>query len=283
MEYLENRINQLLSNARQLEIKVAQYEIDYNEWKLQEDRNVPPQYLLDADDEFVQPFKNILRSIYLSTICYLDKQNLDRYLIVFYQIFGNDPIKPKYIDEFDIDHYWSGDLYSVFLAEINKFLAPFEFTESSNEKYERISGIQYLETVLKNTASIISKSGEVPKSEANVYKLVKSTLESIFISSRSPKSNFIKIAKEYKPDILIPELYAAVEYKYAADKEKLKSTIEQIAADVRGYTGDRDYRIFYAVFYVIEDFWGQDKFMEVWKEQDFPQNWIPFYVVGKSQ
>ena len=80
---------------------------------------------------------------------------------------------------------------------------------------------------------------------------------------------------------MIPELYTAVEYKYAADEQRLKSTIEQIAADVKGYTGDKDYSVFYAVFYVTEDFWGQNKFSKVWDDQGFPKNWIPIYIVGK--
>lgn len=281
MEYLENRIKRLLSEARQLEIKVAQHQIDWGEWEIKEENNHPPQYLLDGDDEFVSPFHEILQSIYLSTICYLDKQNLGHYLGVFYQIFGNDPAQLNHCDEFEIDHYWSGEPYNVFLAKMNKFLSSFEFTESSRDKYDRVSGLQYLETILKNTAVIISKNKLSPKTETEVYSAVKSTLEFIFTSSKSPKSNFIKTAKEYKPDILIPELYAAIEYKYAADEQKLKSTIEQIAADVKGYTGDKDYSIFYAVFYVTEDFWGQTKFSKVWSDQGFPKNWIPIYIVGK--
>lgn len=281
MEYLENRIKELLSKARQLEIKVARHQMDWGEWEIKEEKGHPPQYLLAGDDEFVNPFHEILQSIYLSTICYLDKQNLRHYISIFYQIFGNDPARPNYIDAFEIDHYWSGEPYSVFLAKINKFLSSFEFTESSREKYERISGLQYLETILKNTAVIISKNKLSPKTETEVYSAVRSTLEFVFASSKSPKSNFIKTAKEYKPDILIPELYAAVEYKYAADEQKLKSTIEQIAADVKGYTGDKGYNIFYAVFYVTEDFWGQTKFSKVWSDQKFPKNWIPIYIVGK--
>ncbi|KHS67103.1 hypothetical protein QT13_15030 [Pectobacterium brasiliense] len=282
MEYLEHRIRNLLSAARQLEIKVAQHQMNWGEWEYKkENESHPPQYLLDGDDEFVSPFQEILQSIYLSTICYLDEKNLKCYLAMFYKVFGNDPSLPNHRDEFLIDHYWSGEPYSVFLAKINKFLSSFEFTESSREKYDRISGIQYLETILKNTAVIISKSKLSPKTESEVYNAVRLTLEFVFASSKSPRSNFIKTAKEYKPDILIPELYAAVEYKYAADEQKLKSTIEQIAADVKGYTGDRDYSIFYAVFYVTEDFWGQAKFSKVWSDQRFPKNWIPMYIVGK--
>ncbi len=281
MEYLENRIKILISEARQLEARVAYHQIDWSNWTLNKDQNNPPQYLLDADDEFVRPFQETLESIYLNIICYLDNKNLNHYLNTYLRIFGNNPSSLNHRDEFEIDHYGSGEPYSVFIAKTSKFLSSFEFTESSEDQYERITGLQYLETILKNTAVIISKNKLAPKSEADVYKAVKSTLNVVFASSKSPKSNFIKTAKEYCPDILIPELYAAVEYKYAADEQKLKSTIEQIAADVKGYTGDSDYRVFYAVFYVTEDFWGQQKFSKAWNDQNFPKNWMPIYVVGK--
>lgn len=281
MEYLENRIKKLMSEAMQLEARVAHHQIDWSNWTLNKDPNYPPQYLLDADDEFVRPFQETLENIYLNIICYLDKKNLNHYLNTFFQIFGSNPSSLNHRDEFEIDHYGSGEPYSVFIAKISKFLSSFEFTESSENQYERITGLQYLETILKNTAVIISKNNLAPKSEVDVYKAVKSTLSVVFASSKSPKSNFIKTAKEYNPDILIPELYAAVEYKYAADEQKLKSTIEQIAADVKGYTGDSDYRVFYAVFYVTEDFWGQEKFSRAWNDQNFPKNWMPIYVVGK--
>ncbi|EMJ5493719.1 hypothetical protein L5590_001162 [Pseudomonas aeruginosa] len=281
MEYLENRIKKLISEARQLEARVAYHQIDWSNWTLNKDQNHPPQYLLDADDEFVRPFQETLESIYLNIICYLDNKNLNHYTNTFFQIFGSNPSTLNHRDEFEIDHYGSGEPYSVFIAKISKFLSSFEFTESNEDQYERITGLQYLETILKNTAVIISRNNLKPKSEVDIYKAVKSTLSIVFASSKHPKSNFIKTAKEYNPDILIPELYAAIEYKYATDEQKLKSTIEQIAADVKGYTGDSDYRVFYAVFYVTEDFWGQQKFSKVWSDQNFPKNWMPIYVVGK--
>lgn len=281
MSYLERKIIELIGEARKLEINVANHDIDWGLWKAKDTNYEPPEFLLDGDETLVKPFKHITKELYLSVICYLDIKDLSNYLSAFYKIFGKDPEKPKYIDSFDIDHYWSGEPYSVFLTKLTQFLSVFEFLEHNEERYKHLSGIQYLETVLNNTASIISKSGKTTKSETEVYNAVKNTLEAIFTSSISPKSNFLKIAKEYKPDILIPELRTAIEYKYAKDETKLKATIEQIAADVKGYTGDKDYNIFYAVFYVTEDFWGHSKFKKVWKEQKFPKNWLPIYVIGK--
>lgn len=282
MDYIENKILKLLEEARRLEIRVAYHQMNWAEWESTTTEDpYPPSYLTDGDQEYTEPFKGIVKSLYISVIYYLDSKGLDKYLSLFYEIFGTKHDEPNFMDDFEIDHYWSREPFSNFLAKMNQFLSVFEFSDTDEGRYKRLSGIQYLETVLRNTASIVSKQDHNISSETQVYNAVKNTLEAIFPSSKSPKSNFIKTAKEYKPDILIPELYVAIEYKYAKDQNKLKTTIEQIAADVKGYTGDKDYTIFYAVFYVTTDFWGIDKFMAVWKEQKFPKNWIPIYAVGK--
>lgn len=158
----------------------------------------------------------------------------------------------------------------------------YSFLKKSSNSISSIGLHQkYLENILKNTESILIALNITPKSEPDVYRLVKHVIYAVFPKAREAGSNFLKIAKEFKPDILIPEAKAAVEYKYAKDVHKLKATIEQIAADAKGYTGDSDYEFFYAVFYVTKDFWGELKFMEAWGEFDFPSNWIPIYIVGK--
>ncbi|HHF3031653.1 TPA: hypothetical protein ACPJ1C_000813 [Vibrio diabolicus] len=281
MEFLESRINKLLGEARKIEIDVAHHQISWSQWDPKQTGGTPPEYLLDGDEECEKPFKHLTASLYLSVSCYLDMKGYSNYLSLFRELFGSGPDNIKDRDKFDIDHYWFGEPYSVFLARLTQFLQVFEFMESDDSRYTRLSGIQYLENILNNTASIVSRLEKVPKSETEVYNAVKGVFEAIFPTAKYPKSNFIKTVKEYKPDILIPELFTAIEYKYAKTEDKLKATIEQVAADVKGYTGDRDYSIFYAVFYVTTDFWGRERFMTAWNEQKFPKNWIPVYVVGQ--
>ena len=36
------------------------------------------------------------------------------------------------------------------------------------------------------------------------------------------------------------------------------------------------------MFYVVEDFLGSDRFFEVWKSRNHPENRTPIYVIGKS-
>ncbi len=283
LSYIENRIQKLLSEARALEPSVANHQIEWNQLRLKDKNSTLeiPEHLLDGDESILAPFKHLTSSIYLSVLVYLDIHKLDNYIQEFYTLFGRDSEFPTDGYTFEFDHYYAGEFYCVFLRKIRKFLSVFEFSESDLDKMDRITGLNYLETILKNTGSIISKLSEKPTSEPGVYKSVKSVMEPIFPMAKFGKSNFKKVAKEYKPDILIPELSAAIEYKYAKSVKDLTSTIEQILVDVKGYTGDKDYKIFYAVFYVVGDIVGDQRFKAIWDDYDFPKNWIPFYIVGE--
>lgn len=281
-DFLEKKLEKLLMEAEKLEIDVAFHQMNWAEWEMRVEDDEPPDWLIDKDDELIEPFKYLAKSIYLGVVCYLDQLGLENYLKIFFDQFGKDADKLSGVLDFEIDHLWSGVPRCIWLSRIRQFLNAFPILEHEEDRYRRLSGIQYLENILDATASIISKGKKKPRTEAQVYNAVKDILAPIFPTSISPKSNFLKSAKEYKPDILIPELNVAVEYKYADSEEKLKSTIEQIAVDVRGYTGDKDYNLFYAVFYVTEDFWGERKFKEFWKDLKFPGNWQAFYKIGAN-
>jgi hypothetical protein len=280
MDYIEKRINSLLADAAVLEAKLGEAEQQYDEW-IANHPDVDVSFEFQEEINILkQSFIWNLESLYLSTLAYLDERNLNHCIGIFLKMFGEDITCLKYCDQFVTGEDFR-EPQNVFLAKLNVFLSSFEFTESAWEKRKRNAGLIYLKRILRNTHLITAKMVTPPKSETEVYNAVKDTLSVIFNNSITPKSNFLKSFKEYKPDILIPELFAAVEYKYASTEEKLKSTIEQIAADVKGYTGDNDYNIFYAVFYVTTDFWGLEKFRNVWNENKFPHNWVPVYVVGK--
>lgn len=175
----------------------------------------------------------------------------------------------------------SGELYSDLLSEIWSFLNTYQYFGENNYDYLlKRTGITYLENILDNTAVILKDLGKIPNSEAEVYNTVKVVSKGVFPKAQYPTSPFITIAQEYKPDILLPFLNTAIEYKYARTEERLKTIIDQIFADVIGYSNHQTYKIFYAVFYVTNDFWGRKKFEEIWKEKGFPKNWIGIYVVG---
>lgn len=279
---IKAELRSLFTEAQKLEGDLVRHQVDWATWDAtnRRDGEGPPDWLIDKDNELIKPFEHLATSLYLATVCFLDAAQLHAYLRQFYRIFGSRFDAEKAASEYDVDHYWSGEPFNTYLALLRQFLSPLDVLGGA-DRYLKLSGIQYLEVILGNTASIIHKTGKKPTSEAEVYKEVRHILESVFPSAKTPKSNFFKAAQEYKPDILIPELSAAIEYKHANNEAKLKAVIAQISDDVKGYTGDNDYNLFYAVFYVTNDFWGGAKFKEVWREKDFPKNWRPYYIVGK--
>lgn len=273
-------LRKLFTEAEKLVEDVGEYEQDLAHWyATSNDNATPPDWLIEKGEEVRPPFQYVLESLYLCTVCMLDASGLHEYLKQFYERFGRTFDAAKAASSFNIEPFWEVTPHNAFLQNLRQFLNPLNILQDSS-RYLRLSGVLYLENVLRNTAVIMHKAGKSPRSEPEVYKGVRAVLEAIFPSARSPRSKFIKSAQEYKPDILIPELFAAIEYKFADTEERLKATIGQIADDVKGYTGDPDYHLFYAVFYTTKDFWGAAKFDVAWKEKAFPPNWRAFYIVG---
>jgi hypothetical protein len=280
-DLIKLELARLITEAEALEVKLVKHHTAFARWSSRNDSAITPDDLFDEADELNMPFEYLAKSIYLATVCLLDHKRLHVYLNHFYQRFGAKSFDSRQAtSEFtiDLDEPWNS--YNCFLRDIRQFLEPLNVLQDKS-RYLRLLGIQYLETILRGTGRLVHDSGKTPISEPQVYGIVRPFIQAVFPSAIGAKSNFLKIAKSYNPDILVPELFAAIEYKYATDENKLKTAIGQIADDAKGYTGDRDYKLFYAVFYVTSDFWGQERFTHAWNDMKFPENWKSFYVVGK--
>lgn len=278
----ERHIASLFTEAQKLWPDLGQHLIDAAYWEASHPDEALPDWIMDAEITHISPMAEVLDAIHISTICLLDAYKLHEYLRFFFKKFGKTLRSRNAATDFQIDEYWTNEPYNLFLRDIANFLAPLNILDDDS-RFLTLSGIKYLETILKNTAKILHQNKIIPRSETEVYKGVRTVVEAVFPSTVGAKSNFLKTTNAYKPDILIPELYCAIEYKYAEDEQKLISTIAQISDDVKGYTKDDDYHVFYAVFYVSSDFWGIEKFKRAWQEKDFPQNWKAYYIVGNSK
>ncbi len=281
---MKNKIIHLEKNISTTfyELEKLQQKIFYHQLQEQENdfaNTPPPDWWVEEDTQLSLSHDSLIKSLHNQIICYFDMCELNKYFDIFIKKFGEFPDTKVAFNGIDFEPF-NGEIYNQYLHELWSFLSPFDFFK--NNLNIKQNGITYLENILSNTASILHKMEKQPQSEAQVYNAVKVVIESIFPTSKNAGSNFLKTAKEFKPDILIPELSTAIEYKFAKDETKLKATIEQIAADAKGYTGDQDYNLFYAVFYVTKDFWGIPKFEQVWKDNKFPKNWKAFYVVGDN-
>jgi len=225
-------------------------------------------------------FKYTGENIFKLCLAYLENKKMPEYLKRF--VAELEPFLTDRTKTFSGSYHEESDgVYSDYTAKIWSYMSVFQFL--GDDDYEALlkrTGITYLENILESTGVIIKELGVTPDSETKVYKAVKILSQASFPNAAFPSESFQKAAKCYIPDILIPSLNCAVEYKYAATESRLIETIDQILIDVKGYDKHPTYKIFYAVFYVKPGIWTKSRFDEVWKEKEFPENWKGILVIG---
>ena len=146
----------------------------------------------------------------------------------------------------------------------------FDYEEEKKIKYDK------LKLILENTNQLISKTNTKVKNETSIYKTIRWFIEIIYPSSRGlNKARFISKFKTYHPDILVPEIYSAIEYKFIKKGESLGNYIDQLKTDADSYKDDPEYKFFYAVI-VFEDKTELNKasIEQAVYEKKFPNNWV---------
>lgn len=280
VEALSARVTKLLLEAEGLETTLSQHVWETELWQSQHDEQAPPAHIMDRDAELRPPFEATLHALYVAIVCLIDAKGLREYLKQFYSAIG-EGFNGEAAQEFGAADDWPPYPRSAYLSKLRLFLAPLG-VESGSDVYRQQAGIKCLETVLENTAALLRQLKVKPKSESQVYRPVREVLKLMFEEARNPPpGQFSKSLKNYAPDILIPDLFAAVEYKYVPNEASLKSALAGIAEDVGGYTGDTKYKLFYAVFYFADNFLSRKRFLTFWAEKKFPKEWIPIFVIGK--
>lgn len=277
----EQRVSSLLQTAHRLESELAQFEWYKQLYEQRHPDEKLPLSIQEQDYDLRTPFSGTLDSLYLASLMLIQSKGMPDYLQLFHQRLGKPFDAWKAACNFDHDEYFSPGPYNVFLRELRNLLAPFNVLSTSIAQYERQAGALYLERILNNTAALVQWSGVKVERETDVSRAVRDMLYLLFPRARNaPPAKFIGALKSYVPDILIPELCVAIEYKYVDSDEKLKTAIEGIAVDVPAYTGDAGYDTFYAVFYLTSHFCTAEHFYVAWSEFSFPANWKSIFVVG---
>jgi hypothetical protein len=208
-------------------------------------------------------------------IAYFESKNLPQYVNKF-----NEKLLPYLADKkllLSSYSHFPDETFSSFTSALWGFLNAFpEFGE-----IEEKSELDYLINILKSTAIILKDKKVIPKNEAEVYNAVKILCQATFPDdAKFPSEAFVKTAKCYRPDILIPSLNCAIEYKYAKTEKELAKTIEDIHTDVFGYSDNLHYTKFFAVFYMETGHVIEERFNKIWEENIFPKNWKGIFVLG---
>ena len=168
------------------------------------------------------------------------------------------------------------------VSEFKRLLGPFKVFDYRHHKEEET---KRLETILRNTDFILNNINAEINNETDIYKQIKWILGLYYPSCRQKsKASFIQEFKTYNPDILIPELKTAIEYKYIKSKEdNIDDFIDQIKVDATNYIDDHCYENFIAVIYFKSTSIATPESIEVaWKAKKFPNNWELVIATGSS-
>ncbi|HEX9503217.1 MAG TPA: hypothetical protein VF974_02740 [Patescibacteria group bacterium] len=275
LENIEDNIKKNLSEMSSVFQDIIDGEKDADRYK---DDDVIGE-IFDIIQQNKNNFKYLAEKIFQLGLVYFELKNLILYRSDF--IFE---VKPSLVDKKKLyeSHYSDemGEEYSPFTSLIWKYFLPFPFCNGNeNEQLLKRTGLIYLEHILYETAIILEKRDIIPTKETEVYNGVRVVIEATFPNHASGFS-FLKTAKCYKPDILLPSLNCAIEYKYAEDEKELNETMDQILIDVEGYSKHPEYKLFYAVFYTKAGVVAQQRFNVLWDEKEFPKNWKAILVQG---
>ena len=227
-----------------------------------------------------------IRNTHYHILCFLEIKGLTRLLKQFEQEFDQSYLEDE---KRLLKHDDNGiETYEPGLIILNKFRSYLEvFTEFDTPPIfanYNINGYEILEEILKNTQHIVENVKDDIKKEADIYSQVSWVLKMIFVSTRRlNKARVIKGINTYKPDILIPELKTAIEYKYIRIWKDLSIHLDQVKTDADNYTDDPEYNRFYAVFYISSQKLISEKaFLSEWGDKNFPSNWKAIVVFGKE-
>ncbi len=148
-------------------------------------------------------------------------------------------------------------------------------------EFENTNSIVILERILRGTPKILFDNQIEPKNEAEVRQQVYNTLIHVFPDTVR-EIPIAKVSKTYKPDIGVKRLKCAVEYKFADTANEAKNVIGEIFEDIHAYAGSEDWKTFYAVIYMTDNFLTQDQVEADFKLSGVPHNWKPLVLYGKG-
>ena len=227
----------------------------------------------DFPEEYIKSWiKERLRELYHLHICFLEVKNLPQYLSYFRQQFDDIVVDDEKI-------YKSVFLDPDAMERSLKLLEDFKSFRKAFKEFETndslVTDREKLSEILKETGHILKNAGVKGTTETKIYNVIFWIVRLYFHTTRNgSKSAFIKQFTLYKPDLFIPELKTAIEYKLIRTGQNVESYLDQVRVDAQNYTDDHRYDNFIAVL-VIDDPAAAtgNSIRQAWKEKKFPKNW----------
>ena len=208
------------------------------------ERTIDEEYERDDKEIWLYEASKI---VYYKICVFLELKGLPIYLHAFRGKFDKIIYDKNKATKARAPLYQDDEPSMVIHDEFREFLSAFpEFDYDFINKAET----NKLKLILENTNSILDLTKTVVTNESSIYNPVKKIIEIIYPDTRKTHGGrFLRKFMHYKPDILIPEISAAVEYKYIRKGDNPAAYLDQLKIDSDNYKKDPDYRFFYAVVY----------------------------------
>lgn len=268
IEYLVSDINSLLLKLESTfwDVYVQPGEYDYHP-----DSNGQPWFDYQREDKKTWLYYGT-RALYFKICLFFELKNTPIIYNMFTDKFGKtiENIKETMKDRAPL--YEESEPTMVIHDEFRDFLQPFQ--EFKGDFFKRLE-TDKLKQILENTNSLLSKTKTTITNETSIYEPIKWFIEIVYPTMRSlGKARFIKKFTTYHPDILIPEISSAVEYKYIRKGKGIETFLDQIKTDADNYEGDSEYKFFYAIVYFEDKSEiNPEAFKQSVFEKKFPDNW----------
>lgn len=169
---------------------------------------------------------------------------------------------------------FEGDIHSDAYSKAHACFAPLR--AMSNAKAITSHGV--LRNILLKTGMIIQDSGIVPTTEAELRNAILKVCKYSFTDAMK-EVGIPRILKHTKGDIGIPSLRTMVEFKFINSETELKSSLDGVYADMKGYK-HHDWDTFYGVLYMTDIFCTQEDVEREFELVSADKTWTPIVVHG---
>jgi hypothetical protein len=216
--------------------------------------------------------KNRLKDVYFLIMAYIEVKEMPYLLQTFKETFFDVIYDEKKILKEELIHP-EGEPELKVLLGYKQFLEPFKFFE-----YIEIKDLEHkkLDSILRKTDFILKHTNALVETSDDIFNQMKWVLSLYYPSCRYKKNTlFHNEIVDYQPDILIPELKVAVEYKFIKDvTENIDVYIDQINSIANNDLSNFHYDKFIIVIYIYGIEPEIETSIEVaWKSKNFPLNW----------
>lgn len=213
--------------------------------------------------------------MYNIVCAYLELLGLPDYLARFRQKYEAVIRDREKALEFGAVPLRDGDIYDDFLLliEWETFVAPLGLFRTTATVRRR--NLERLIRLLESTNEILKTTRTRVTNEENINAVIRK-MARFYYSGVTAYSEgyFVHPFKEYRPDVIIREIGASIEYKLIRGDNEIGPKIDELLVDAQRYTGNPKNELCIAVFCLSQSVTRTKKEVEEdWNGRRFPDCW----------